>query len=196
MEVKSINASTKDRIISATLDIIAAEGFQNVTIRKIAAMAGVNVAAVNYHFGSKDMVINEALKYITIQMKSAFNYLQDGTEAPEIKLEKFIIAYIDTLYKYPDLIKNMIDRLIHNNQVQIEFEEYLKSEGMELVKKNLRFLRPDEDDSLLNMRTIELFSAISYPVLLGNTFNDILKINLNKAEMRTNYTHLLIDTML
>jgi len=38
------NPNTKDKILEATLNIISDEGFQNVTIRKIAIVAGVNVA--------------------------------------------------------------------------------------------------------------------------------------------------------
>ena len=43
--------NTKDRILNSTLYIIGKEGFQNVTIRKIAATADVNVASINYYFG-------------------------------------------------------------------------------------------------------------------------------------------------
>lgn len=50
--------STKQKILQAAMDIIAAEGLEKTTVRKIAARAGVNIAAVNYHFGGKDAVIN------------------------------------------------------------------------------------------------------------------------------------------
>jgi len=72
MEETTGNFSTKNKILEATLSIISNEGFQNVTIRRIAMDAGVNVAAVNYHFGSKDNVINEALEYLMIQAKEIF----------------------------------------------------------------------------------------------------------------------------
>jgi AcrR family transcriptional regulator len=41
----------------STLDLGVYQGFQNITIRKTAAGAGVNAAAVNDHPGSKDAVI-------------------------------------------------------------------------------------------------------------------------------------------
>lgn len=75
MENQLNGLSTKERIIRVTMDMIAEEGLQNITIRKIAARAGVNVAAVNYHFGSKDVLINEALRNVIDQLKSAFEYL-------------------------------------------------------------------------------------------------------------------------
>jgi AcrR family transcriptional regulator len=45
--------STKERILAATIDLLERDGWDSVTVRKIGAEAGVNIALVNYHFGSK-----------------------------------------------------------------------------------------------------------------------------------------------
>jgi len=50
--------STKDRILDAAEELFAEEGFAT-SLRAITASAGVNLAAVNYHFGSKDALIRE-----------------------------------------------------------------------------------------------------------------------------------------
>lgn len=44
---------TKARLLVAATELFAARGFHGTKIRDIAARAGVNVAAANYHFGSK-----------------------------------------------------------------------------------------------------------------------------------------------
>jgi len=64
--------TTKEKIIKTTMTMIAEEGLQSITIRKIAAKAGVNVAAVNYHFGCKNAVINESLSTVTDLLKMLF----------------------------------------------------------------------------------------------------------------------------
>ncbi len=45
---------TKVRILDATEQLVAEQGFDSVSLRDITNGAGVNVAAVNYHFGSKE----------------------------------------------------------------------------------------------------------------------------------------------
>jgi AcrR family transcriptional regulator len=50
---------TKTAILSAAERLYADRGFGDVTLRDIVAAAGVNLAAVNYHFGSKDELIAE-----------------------------------------------------------------------------------------------------------------------------------------
>jgi AcrR family transcriptional regulator len=46
-------------ILDAAERLYAERGFSDVTLRDIVAAAGVNLAAVNYHFGSKDELIAE-----------------------------------------------------------------------------------------------------------------------------------------
>ena len=50
---------TRGAILSAAERLYADRGFADVTLRDIVAAADVNLAAVNYHFGSKDELIAE-----------------------------------------------------------------------------------------------------------------------------------------
>jgi AcrR family transcriptional regulator len=50
---------TRSAILSAAERLYADRGFGEVTLRDIVAAADVNLAAVNYHFGSKDELIAE-----------------------------------------------------------------------------------------------------------------------------------------
>ena len=50
-------AATKAQVFNAAERLFALNGFQNVSVRDITAEAGVNLASVNYHFGSKDALL-------------------------------------------------------------------------------------------------------------------------------------------
>jgi AcrR family transcriptional regulator len=50
-------AATKAAVFNAAERLFALHGFQNVSVRDITAEAGVNLASVNYHFGSKDALL-------------------------------------------------------------------------------------------------------------------------------------------
>ena len=50
---------TRTAILNAAEQLYAERGFSDVTLRDIVAAANVNLAAVNYHFGSKDELIAE-----------------------------------------------------------------------------------------------------------------------------------------
>ncbi len=58
-EEKPSKVSTKERILEATERLLAEHGFEAVSLRDITGKAEVNVAAVNYHFGSKEKLFEE-----------------------------------------------------------------------------------------------------------------------------------------
>ena len=53
--------SSRDDILDAATTIFADKGFDAASVREICAAANVNIAAVNYHFGSKAGLYREAV---------------------------------------------------------------------------------------------------------------------------------------
>ena len=60
-EAESAQA-TKDLVFETAERLFALHGFQKVSVRDITAEAGVNLASVNYHFGSKDALLFEIFR--------------------------------------------------------------------------------------------------------------------------------------
>jgi AcrR family transcriptional regulator len=59
--VKSAPAATKSRILDAAESLFMEHGFEATSLRAITTTAGVNLAAVNYHFGSKEELFQAVL---------------------------------------------------------------------------------------------------------------------------------------
>ena len=59
---------TRSAILAAAERLYADRGFGDVTLRDIVAEANVNLAAVNYHFGSKDELIAELFVTRSLQL--------------------------------------------------------------------------------------------------------------------------------
>ena len=53
--------ATKDRILDAAEALFMEHGFEATSLRSITTAAGVNLAAVNYHFGSKEELFQAVL---------------------------------------------------------------------------------------------------------------------------------------
>ena len=54
--------STKERILGAAEELFAQQGFGATSLRQVTSRADVNIAAVNYHFGSKENLVNEVFR--------------------------------------------------------------------------------------------------------------------------------------
>ncbi len=55
------SGDTKGRILDAAEDLFIEHGFEAMSLRQITSHADVNLAAVNYHFGSKETLIHSML---------------------------------------------------------------------------------------------------------------------------------------
>jgi AcrR family transcriptional regulator len=53
---------TKDKILDAAEHLFARDGYRGTSLRAITGRAAVNLAAVNYHFGSKEALLEEVIK--------------------------------------------------------------------------------------------------------------------------------------
>jgi len=54
---------TQQKIVEAAEIEFAEMGYEGASIREITKRAGVNIAAVNYHFGSKEVLFKEMVRY-------------------------------------------------------------------------------------------------------------------------------------
>jgi len=93
--VNSPHFSTKQRILDSAEALFARHGFAGASLRQVTASANVNLAAVNYHFGSKENLINEVFRRRLDDLNSQRQQaLQVVTARPGYTLEDVLDAFV------------------------------------------------------------------------------------------------------
>ncbi len=88
--------STKERILSAAEMLFAQFGFAGTSLRQVTSRADVNLAAVNYHFGSKENLVNEVFRRRMDEMSQArLEALAVARAQTEDRLEAVLGAFIE-----------------------------------------------------------------------------------------------------
>ena len=88
--------STKDRILLAAEELFAAQGFATTSLRQVTSRADVNIAAVNYHFGSKDNLVNEVFRRRMDEMSAErLKALQQAVASRPGELEPVLAAFVE-----------------------------------------------------------------------------------------------------
>jgi AcrR family transcriptional regulator len=54
MAIRKDGIDTRKKLLKTASEVFAKQGYRNTTVAEICRRAGSNIAAVNYHFGSKD----------------------------------------------------------------------------------------------------------------------------------------------
>jgi len=88
--------STKDRILGAAEELFAQHGFVGTSLRQVTSRADVNIAAVNYHFGSKENLINEVFRRRMDDMsRQRLGMLEEAQRERPGELEAVLAAFVE-----------------------------------------------------------------------------------------------------
>jgi AcrR family transcriptional regulator len=101
---------TKSRILDAAEKLIIQHGADKATLRMISAAAKVNLAAVNYHFGSKENLVDEIFaKYIEPMEQDRIRLLEQaeadgGINGPDLEtiIRCFLEPFLHFIESYPE----------------------------------------------------------------------------------------------
>lgn len=92
----SVHFSTKERLLSAAEDLFAQFGFAGTSLRQVTTHADVNIAAVNYHFGSKENLVNEVFRRRLDELsQKRLAALSTAQAQAEPQIEAVLAAFIE-----------------------------------------------------------------------------------------------------
>lgn len=122
-------SQTRERIIRTAEVLFAKDGYAATSLRQITEAAGVNVAAVNYHFGSKESLLIEILDRVIRPINEKRIEMLDSAQAHGIPDLKQVM----TAFLMPDLM--MIEELTHRDPALPRFVSRMYSEGSEVMNR-------------------------------------------------------------
>jgi AcrR family transcriptional regulator len=125
--------ATRDRIFLAAERLFAQHGFAEVSVRDITAEAGVNLAAVNYHFGSKDALLYEIFRTRSGELnRTRARLLHEASEAhggnPPVRAILHALIAPPTRWSDP----------ASDRRLALQFLIRARSEGTQAIRDSLR----------------------------------------------------------
>lgn len=96
-------SDTRARILDAAERLFMAHGYDGTSMRQITSEAGVNLAAVNYHFGSKEALIQEVfrrrLNWLNEERMRALDELEATADGQPLKPSQIVDAFFGTMIR-------------------------------------------------------------------------------------------------
>ena len=127
------HAATKAAVFAAAERLFALHGFQNVSVRDITAEAGVNLASVNYHFGSKDALLFEIFRRRTAELnreRARMLHEANDRHAGKPPVREILRALFEPPLRW--------SKPESNRGISVQFIIRARSEGTEAMREALR----------------------------------------------------------
>ncbi len=166
-------AATRRRLLTAAARCFADHGFHGTTIREIAERAGVNVAAGNYHFGSKKDLYLEVLRGEFDRAKAALAASGASPSAAELAgLDRDAVVgllvararvMLETLVAPPGLHGRLMQREMTDPSEALPtiVDEFIKPWTEEL-KAIVARLQPGLDDATLERCAMSIVGQVMF----------------------------------
>ena len=188
------HSATVDRILDAAEALFAERGFSETSLRMITSKANVNLAAVNYHFGSKNALIQAVfsrfLSPFSENLELELKKISETRNGEALSIEALLGVVITCIVKVPSRNKNGVSDFMRllglaYSQYQGHLRKYLEQEYSSAFKLFMQHMR----DAAPQLSAVDRFWRIQF--MLGTTaftmssseaLSDILE---NELQVRT-----------
>jgi AcrR family transcriptional regulator len=124
---------TKTKILDAAEKIIMELGAEKASLRKITQEAGVNIAAINYYFGSKNnlvsaimaRIISPLMEDLKAGLASVMATAGEGKPTIEAIIRAYLIPLLEFSRKHPDY-ENMFMQLFQSYDNEDGFRQSIR----------------------------------------------------------------------
>ena len=143
----------------------------HITIKDIADASYINIAAVNYHFGSKENLLMAVMSEVVETLKSDItNLIQKQKDITPI--ESFIETIVTYIYNYAIDNIGILNYLFLTKELQNESSNALiktfftENEFTKMVYQNLKQSLQTDNQKEIASRYMILFSSFSIPLFI------------------------------
>jgi AcrR family transcriptional regulator len=183
------------KIIEKAIECIEEFGLKGATNRRIAEKAGVNLAAINYYFRSKENLIARVME---TTLNNAFDW-EDIQELPGSTAKERCIAVFDDLIEggcnYPGITRAHFYDLIadgnYDSQIVKRYNEFIKKLSEDLFKRGTPLTREQ-----LNLAVSQIASACFMAILAPKLNEDSLGLNFCNSETRHQFVTTLVEKLI
>ncbi|CCJ48833.1 TetR/AcrR family transcriptional regulator [Bordetella parapertussis] len=204
-ELKS--TSTREIILETAEQLFAQQGHDGTSMRQITSAAGVNLAAVNYHFGSKEALVQAVLKRrleeVNRERLRLLNELEAAAGGTPLKPSQIVDAFFGTLLRLaasPDHAGKSFLPLLERTMTDpsgfirtLFAEEY--ADVMERYKNALFAALPGVPRAEIMWRFQFMLGATSYAIMGTDTLRFVTGWTFDQAEPPDN-PHWLLPRLL
>ena len=186
--------SAKERILESAIKLFAKKSYSATGLREVVREAGVSVAMVNYHFGSKQALLDAILDRFFEGLYSVAEEILTGEDPPELKLRRFLRAVVGVFRKNPDLVRIAITELPYDMPGIVQFRADRVTRMLGLVAGHVLPALPEEVRNRIRLEVVgpAIVGMLTFHFLMRPVIQSAFQIDFNSS-FYENYADELAD---
>ena len=162
----------KEHIMEVAVALFAEKGFEGTSIRDLAHQADVNIAMINYYFGSKEKLFVALLETKARFMRDRIDALQNDASLSEIeKIDQIIDSYVTRFLSQPSFHRVLQQELLVTNR------EILHQNVIEIFTKNTQDIVAIIEKGIRK----KIFKKVDPPLLFASIVGTINQVMMSKT---------------
>jgi TetR/AcrR family transcriptional regulator, regulator of cefoperazone and chloramphenicol sensitivity len=180
--------SKKEAILNSAYELLSKKGIRDVTIKDIAEQANVNIAAINYYFGSKENLVDMVIEKYIKEAFELFSIFEDTKESLEQRLKNFSQKSMEIACSsfHRAILFQAIGEDSIIPRIQLSFKTHMEA-AMNIISK----IEGKHDEQEIILKTVLFYSCLYFPMLVTHYNATIL--DFYKPEVREKYIALIMD---
>jgi AcrR family transcriptional regulator len=155
---------TKDKILDTAQRLIGDNGYAATSVRQIVAEARVNLAAIHYHFGSKeellDAIIARKAGPVNDERMARLARIENGTPNVRKVLEAWLLPMAEAAENDPGFVR-LMGRLMSEGLLLTVVQKHFRKPA-ERIAAALRTALPDLPEEEFRWRMHFMFGAMAH----------------------------------
>lgn len=182
---------TKNKILDAAETLFSQQGFMQTSMREITTLAGVNLASVNYHFGSKKNLIQSVLKrYLDVlmpQFDTILNHSDSNLECND--LEGFLASLVPPMMTLQDVSPNGTEKFVQllgkgYNETQGHLRRFIMNDyGVTISRliEHIKLSLPSVSEEVLFWRLHFAMGSFVFSMASSQALKEIAQSDFNSS---------------
>jgi len=177
---------TKDKIMQAARTLFAVKGYEGASVREIAAEAGVNIAAVNYHFTSKEKLFFLVIDAIFSETSNTIRARR--AQCPDETVEDVAVWIFGHFLEHSDILRSLFKMMLSEQgwgeeDCKDEDEKFGPPGGMALAEAITHQLKHEVSEADMFWAVKTIFAYLVHMALMYS--NHLCHMNAAQAPYHT-----------
>ncbi len=180
-----LSDNVKDQLIQAAMKLLSeSKSAGNITARQIVNEANVNLAMINYYFGSKDALVSSAVGELMADRANELKDIKDSQVPAKQKLINFLTAMSDITIDFSELTKPTVPYLLLEGEIDLPY--YI----LPMIKNCCGDRRSETESRIIAYQIITFSQLVFYR---SSDFLKLTGVDINDKKQRDDLFHTMID---